>query len=57
MHFNFNLVREAKKKPDGSSQVKFIYPKFKNGEATVRDVRVKPNYGNTNFHQVIIVQI
>ena len=24
-------------------QVKIVYPKFKNGEATVRDVRIKPD--------------
>lgn len=46
MHFNHNLVRDVKKKADGSSQVKVIYPKFKNGVASVRDVRVEPNYGN-----------
>ena len=31
-------MRETKTKADGSSQVKMIYPKFKNGEATVRDI-------------------
>ena len=45
MHFNLNLQRDIKKKPDGSDQVKVIWPKFKNGEATVRDIRVKPDFG------------
>ncbi|XP_067054566.1 uncharacterized protein [Acropora muricata] len=44
LHFNQNLVRDVKKKANGSSQVKLIYPKFKNGVASVRDVRIQPNY-------------
>jgi len=46
LHFNYNLVRDVKTKADGSGQVKIIYPKFKNGVASVRDVRIQPNYGN-----------
>lgn len=38
-------MRDVKKKANGSSQVKLIYPKFKNGVASVRDVRIQPNYG------------
>ena len=46
IHFNDNLNREVKKHSlDGSEQVSVIYPKFKNGEATVRSVKVKPNFG------------
>ena len=46
VHFNYNLCREVKKKQDSDeTQVSVIYPKFKNGEAIVRDVRIKPNYG------------
>ena len=45
LHFNQNLVRDVKKKASGSSQVKLNYPKFKNGVASVRDVRIQPNYG------------
>lgn len=45
MHFNLNLQRDIRKRPDGSDQVKVIWPKFKNGEATVRDVRVNPHFG------------
>ena len=45
VHFNFNLQREVKHHgPDGVERVKVSYPKFKNGEATVRDVRVRPNF-------------
>jgi len=46
VHFNFNLQREVKHKgTDGAERVKVSYPKFKNGEATVRDVRITPNFG------------
>jgi hypothetical protein len=29
---------------DGSEQLVVVYPKFKNGEATVRDVKVAANF-------------
>ena len=46
VHFNFNLNRETKKRnTDEEERIKVSYPKFKNGEATVRDVRVQPNFG------------
>ena len=46
VHFNFNLHREVKRREkDGVERVKVSYPKFKNGEASVRDVRVEPNFG------------
>ena len=45
LDFNLNLLREVKKNADGTEQVKVVWPKFKNGEATVRDVKVEPNYG------------
>ncbi|KAK3745185.1 hypothetical protein QZH41_008383, partial [Actinostola sp. cb2023] len=44
VHFNLNLQREEKvREADGVERVKVVYPKFKNGEATVRQVRVKQN--------------
>ena len=45
LHFNHNLHWDVKKNPDGTEQVKVVWPKFKNGEATVRDVKVEPNFG------------
>ena len=45
MHFNYNLHRDVRKPPTGEDQVKVVYPKFKNGEATVREIRVEPNFG------------
>ena len=49
VHFNHNLHRETRKKSDGSDQIAVTYPKFKNGEATVRDVKVKANFGKQTF--------
>jgi hypothetical protein len=45
IHFNFNLMRKAKESKDGSKQIKVTYPKFKDGQATVRDVKIKQNFG------------
>ncbi|KAK3747395.1 hypothetical protein QZH41_012090, partial [Actinostola sp. cb2023] len=45
IHFNFNLIRDTKQRPDGTPQVKLVYPKFKDGVASVRDVRVRQNFG------------
>ncbi|CAB4004973.1 Hypothetical predicted protein, partial [Paramuricea clavata] len=46
MHFNFNLRRELDtRKADNQEKIKITYPKFKNGEATVRNVRITPNFG------------
>ena len=46
VHFNFNLKKETKKRnADGEERIKVCYPKFKNSEGTVRDVRVQPNFG------------
>ena len=44
VHFIFNLNvkhREA----DGVERVKVSYPKFKNGEETVQNVKVTQNFG------------
>lgn len=45
LHFNHNLHADVKKNPRGTEQMKVVQPKFKNGEATVRDVKVEPNFG------------
>lgn len=50
LYFNLNLFRELKRNADGTEQVKVVWPKFKNGEATVRDVKVKPNFGKVYFY-------
>ena len=44
IHFNSNLHRKNRTK-DGEEQVSVIYPKFKNGEAIVRNVKVLQNFG------------
>ena len=52
MHFNANLRREVDtRKADQQEKIKITYPKFKNGEATVRNVRVTPNFGEFFFHE------
>ena len=38
-------MRRSKQAKDGSLQLKITYPKFKDGEATVRDVKEKQNFG------------
>lgn len=46
VHFNYNLHRDVKERnADEVERVKLSYPKFKNGEATVRDVRITQNFG------------
>ena len=42
VHFNHN--RKVVTNSDGSEQLVVVYPKFKNGEATVRDVKVAVKY-------------
>lgn len=50
VHFNFNLQREVKKRDNGLEQVKVSYPKFKNGEATVRNARIVQNFSKQHFY-------
>lgn len=45
LHFNYNLNREAKLDKDGNPILYVKYPKFKEGEATVREAKVSSNYG------------
>ena len=45
IHFNYNLRRENKVDDQGNIKVKVTYPKFKDGEATVREIKVEQNYG------------
>jgi len=46
VHFNFNLQRQVKcKESDGSERIRVSYPKFKNGEATEQEVKIKPEFG------------
>ena len=49
LHFNLNLDRETKKRPDGTEQLRVSYPKFKNGEATVRNICVAQKFGKKIF--------
>ncbi|XP_046863826.1 uncharacterized protein LOC124457655 [Xenia sp. Carnegie-2017] len=47
LHFNDNLRRDELVMK-GKKQLKVVYPKFKNGEATVRSVRVHQNFDYIN---------
>ena len=44
LHFNYNLRRETKVDDRGEPRLRVFYPKFKEGEATVKEVRIKPNF-------------
>ena len=48
LHFNYNLERDVRYKPDGTEQLRISYPKFKNGAATVRNIAVRQNFGKDN---------
>jgi len=55
VHFNCNLRRDTKKKADGSEQLRVVYPKFKNGEASVRGVRIEQNFDYVEeFYQTYV---
>ena len=45
IHFNYNLRRENKVDDQGNIKVKVTNPKFKDGKATVREIKVEQNYG------------
>lgn len=45
LHFNYNLKRESKVDDEGKPVLNVTYPKFKEGEATVKEAKVSSNYG------------
>ena len=53
LHFNYNLHREDKVNQDGRVSLKVTYPKFKDGEATVRNRKIEPNFGIYLFYLVL----
>ena len=56
LHFNFNLHRKVKKDKQGNIKLRLTHPKYKNGEATVRELREKQNYGKRyliNYHKYL----
>ena len=57
VHFNANLNRAIQTRgADSVERIKVSYPKFKNGEATIRDVKIKPDFGKpkTRINNVFI---
>ncbi len=50
VHFNANLHRDVRERQkDKAEQIKVTYPKFKNGEATVRNVTIKQDFSKLKF--------
>jgi len=49
LHFNYNANRESKVDVHGKTKLTVTYPKFKGGDATVRERKVCQNYGNAKF--------
>lgn len=45
LHFNLNLRRENKVDEHGQTKLRVTYPKYKYGEATVRETRIPPSFG------------
>ena len=54
IHFNQNLSRETQMK-NGVEQYNVVYPKFMNGEAVVRKVPVKQNFGKVIEFSITII--
>jgi len=44
LHFNYNLKRGSKVDDEGEPVLHVSYPKFKEGEATVKEAKVSSNY-------------
>lgn len=58
LHFNENVHREVKKKKNGEVRTRVWWPKFKAGEAVVRDVKVEPTYSKCHvFHKSLFMII
>ena len=53
-HFKINLRRDERKTELGKTQIKVVYPKFKNCEATVKSVRVAPKFGMIVLQSITI---
>ena len=46
LHFNYNLKRDVKLDAEGEPKLCVTFPKYKEGEGTVREARVPANYDN-----------
>ena len=53
-HFNHNVNRAVKRRKDGTPRMKVSYPKFKNGQATVRNACVMQNFGKSTYSIMFI---
>ena len=57
LHFNWNLNRESLQDGQSNAKLHVTYPKFKEGEGTVREARVKENYGDSFSLHLSIVSL
>ncbi|KAK3732010.1 hypothetical protein QZH41_016888, partial [Actinostola sp. cb2023] len=49
LHFNYNVKREPKVDDNGRPKLEVRYPKFKYGEATVRERKTPQNFGELEY--------
>ena len=45
LHFNENMQREQATCKDGTKQYNIVYPKYKAGESSLKEVKVDCTYG------------
>ena len=57
LHFNENVHREVKKNKNGEVRTRVWWPKFKAGEAVVKEVKVEPTYSVIFFHKRLFMII
>ena len=58
LHFNNNLQRDTQiKKADNTERIKLTYPKFKNGEATIRNIKIAQNFCKYHLQYVYRLQM
>ena len=51
-----NLHRESKVDEKNNSKLKVTYPKFKEGQAVVREIKVEQNYGKCNYYLKVLAE-
>lgn len=49
MHYNENGMREQATTKDGKKRYNIVFPKFKHGKHTTREVKVPVSYGKYTF--------
>ena len=57
LHFNYNLKRGSKVDDEGEPVLPVSYPKFKEGEATVKEAKVSSNYGIYQYQSYMLQKV